>query len=176
MGETAMQMMVGSEGKEDYLIIALQGQAAVGIKPVIEPFVSQETGEAFLLGVRVRLAASPGKALISAEHVAKSIYPMIPWQKFAADRVSVFLGSVVPPFPHDMKAEFLIGKLEESGFFTQIQTCIQPILGESGEVPHTAEEILAFIQKQYRTLLKQYVKESPPADPSKVIQFKPKKK
>lgn len=176
MGETAMEMMVGSEGKEDYLIIAYHGQAAIGLKPVIEPFFSKETGEAFLLGARVRLAAAPGKALISAKHVANTIYHMIPWQKYAEDRVSVFLGAVVPPFPTNMKAEVLIGNLEKSGFFPQIQDCITPIFEVASDTPYTPDEVITYIQKQYRVLLKQYMQSSPSAtDFSKVIPFKPKK-
>lgn len=151
------QMMQGSEGKNDYLIIAVQGQVAIGIKPVIEPFVSKENGEAFLLGIRLRLASAPGQAILNAEHAAKTLFPMIPWQKFAADRVSVFLGAIVPPFPAGMKLEVLMGNLNKSGFFNQLQECITPIFEATENTPHTTEEIIDFVKEQYGVLFATYV-------------------
>ena len=109
-------MMVGSKGKQEYLVVAKFGSAAIGVKPVIEEIVIQEKGPKILIGVRVRLAAAPGGTLLNAEHVANTLCSAIPWQKKAVDRCSVFLGSTVPPFPPDMTPETFISTLEDTSF------------------------------------------------------------
>lgn len=169
-------MMQGSEGNLDYLVAVEIGKAAIGVKPVIEAVLGENQEPKILIGVRIRLAAFPGEDILNAEHIANMVCPIIPWQKKAADRCSVFLGSLVPPFPDKFIPDELISTLEESEFFDKIMECVSPVYEvEKGLVVADADEVLAYIKETFRTTSAYFLKKAGPTviDESKVVPFKP---
>jgi len=169
-------MMQGSEGKMDYIIAAKCGSAAIGVNPVIEAAIGEDGSPRILIGARIRLAAAPGETILSASHVAKTLCPAIPWQKKDNERCSVFLGSLVPPFPDDFTPDSLIVTLTESEFFDKIMECAAPIYDvKDGLIIADADEVLGFIVERFKEVSSSFLKlkKSYPVDGSKVIPFKP---
>jgi hypothetical protein len=166
-------MMEGTEGKADYLMIATKGACAIGIKPVIDPIVA-EGKECFVLGTRIRLAQKPGHVVLNVDHVAKTSFKDIPWQKSDSKRASVFVGAVVPPFPKDMTPDSLVQNLTDSGFFTKIVECLD-LIRHNADDSISSAEIIQYIKDQFAFASTPYMKSQhiPTAfDLSNVVLFK----
>lgn len=94
-----VEMMVGTMGKSDYLVIGERDGLYIGLKPVVERAYASAFGlpiPAIAVGIRLRVAKAPEAAIVNAGANAEVAYPHIEFEKKDDERASLFRGGVAP--------------------------------------------------------------------------------
>lgn len=154
------EMMTGTTGKSDYLIVQKGDKMQLGLKPVFEfdgpmsvavglrirasMMEKPETGEPSSV---VNLMDVKSQAAVGDEAV--KTYPGLTFHKVRPSYASTFMGTVVPV--HQFNGpEDLWGKLEEHEFFTKLKaTATEHIFSKVEGMLYPQEDIWGFIMQAY---------------------------
>lgn len=166
----------GTTGKNDYLVIGINGDLYIGLKPVME-----YDGTAIALGLRLRVIQNPGSEvpMMHVGNVAKARWPEYEFLKIDAERASSWYGSIVGSFPPGFTADKVLSAMEDSGFFKKVMGVLEPLFKDPTTMLYPPEYLEDFLKKTIHdnaeAMLSQPMKEVKEKTPGTVIQFKSKK-
>ena len=134
------ELLVGTEGHPDYLVIGdLQG-LAVGIKPVMRPHTDKKIGPMLLIGVRIRVAQhSNTDTAIAVEPILQE--SLIPFQQINEVRGSILHIKAFPPTSPGVSEADVMKTLDSINYPKEMMEYYQTLFTLS----HDVEDVQKFL-------------------------------
>lgn len=107
--------MVGTEGKQDYIVIAKHGDLSIGVKPVLAP----QNVYTYFIGLRVRCHHNIEKPTIKVADYLAETPCLFKWDNLDNIRASSMFGAILP-LPYKTSEEAITKQFKEANVGSQL--------------------------------------------------------